>query len=113
VNSSARALLGHGRGCGEKVEALGQETRHQAREFLGHNFDRLAQATADFVGHVDIEAFDAAAQFRHRVRRECAVEACHQFLCRSRYGNGHAERAGDGKKTHGFHWIPPRLTSKG
>lgn len=59
------------------------------------DLDRPAQALGDLVRHIDVEAFDPAAELGHRVRREGAIDAGDQAL-----GVGRAAVSG-GRETGG------------
>ena len=48
--------------------------------WVGVDLDRALHALADLVGEIDVEAFDAAFEVRHGVRRESAVDHGFQRL---------------------------------
>ena len=98
------ALFGHRRRRRDEIVGAGLQRRHDAGELRRVDRHRALQPLADLVGEIDVEALIAAAELRHRVRREGAVHGGLQRLLRQRRRG--AEQACEAE-THIASWKSP------
>lgn len=79
-------------GGADEIDLAGIKRRNKAGKFAREDIDLALHALTDFIDEIDVEALDPAAQLRHRMRREGAVDTGDQWLVLRLDGHADGQR---------------------